>query len=294
MKVAVLIPCFNEEASVAQVVTESRRFLPNAEIWVIDNASTDRTAELASSVGAKVLLSPLAGKGNAIRHGFRVIDADYYVMVDGDGTYPMREAPKLLELARTQNFEMVTGSRLQRARREAFRPFHFFGNRFFTGLVVLSFGFPVRDLLTGLRVFSRRYRNEVQLTSRGFELETEMTVRAIAQNMAFCEKDISYVERVSGSSSKLRTFKDGFKIFMTIASLLAFFRPRFFFGSLGILCWSIWALADARWAMPLAPLTAGFFLAAFVLDHQRRRESFRLRSVEDSSADPSSSGSKAA
>ena len=241
MKIAVIIPCLNEELTVARVVRDARRELPAAEIVVFDNGSTDRTSEVARQAGARVVPSPLRGKGNVLRHAFRVLDADYYVMIDGDGTYPIAEAARLIDIARVQGFEMVSGARLEDARPEAFRPLHYLGNRVFTFAVRALFGFPVRDLLTGFRVFSRRFAREVTLLSRGFEVETEITVRAIAQDMAFTEVPIPYVERPPGSRSKLRTFRDGARIMMTIVWLLKDFRPLAFY-------------------VPLALVSAGFSL----------------------------------
>lgn len=234
MKITVIVPCLNEELTVARVVRDCRRELPTAEVVVFDNGSVDGTAEAARAAGARVIPSPLRGKGNVLRHAFRVLDADYFVMIDGDGTYPVREARRLIEIAEGQGYEMVSGARLEDARPEAFRPLHFLGNRLFTFAVRALFGFPVRDLLTGFRVFSRRFAQEVTLLSRGFEVETEITVRAIAQDMAFTEVAIPYVERPQGSHSKLRTFRDGWRILMTIVWLLKDFRPLAFYVPLAL------------------------------------------------------------
>lgn len=232
MKVAVIIPCLNEELTVAKVVTEARRYLPEAQIYVLDNGSVDQTANLARASGAEVIHSPLKGKGNVLRHAFRVITADYYVMIDGDGTYPMDQAQKLISLAQDFNYEMVMGARLQLGKPEAFRPLHYLGNRLFTLSVRLLFGFPVQDLLTGFRVFSSRFTDEINLISTGFEVETELTIRAMAQDMAFYEIPIPYQERPAGSHSKLRTFRDGWKISLTILRFLRDFRPLAYFSGL--------------------------------------------------------------
>lgn len=238
MKVAVIIPCLNEEASIAKVVLESKKYLPHAQIFVLDNGSNDSTSAVAAQAGATVIHSPLRGKGHVLRHAFREIEADWYIMVDGDGTYPMSEAPKLLKTAQEQNFEMVLGSRLVQAQPQAFRRFHYFGNQLFTELVKLLFRFPVRDLLTGFRVFSKRFASEMNLLSTGFEIETELTIRAIAQGMPFCEIDIPYSERPIGSSSKLKTFRDGFRILATILRLMMYFRPLAFFATAAVLTWA--------------------------------------------------------
>ncbi len=258
--------------------------MPNAEVYVLDNGSDDDTGEIAEKAGARVIHSPQRGKGNVLRHAFRVIDADFFIMIDGDGTYPVKEAPRLLELAASCNYEMVMGSRLKLGKAEAFRPLHFFGNRMFTGLVRLLFGFPVQDLLTGYRVFSRRFADEVQLISRGFEIETELTIRAMAQNLAFCEVPVPYGERIEGGKSKLRTFRDGWKILLTIVRFLAYFRPLLFFSLL-----SGFSLGAAFWvgepfrtplqvAAPLL-LVMAFFLD-FILHHQMLRRSQSISNIE--------------
>lgn len=298
MKCAILIPCLNEQATISQVVRDCRRLMPEADVWVLDNASTDLTAQKAKLAGARVLASPLAGKGNAMAHGFRVIEADYYIMVDGDGTYPVEAMSQLLHVAIAQNFEMVCGSRLERGRAEAFRPLHYIGNHTLTRFVSLTFGYPVRDLLTGMRVFSRRYRDEVQIAARGFELEAEMTVRAIAQNMAFCEVDIPYVERTTGSESKLRTFRDGFLILVHILDLLSFFRPRLFFGVAALLVWALGIISGLGEMVPLSGLAAVFVSLGFLLSHLRRQETFRRRTTDGgagkSGRDPSAADSESA
>lgn len=234
MKIAIIIPCLNEAAAIANVVRDCRDKIPEADVYVLDNGSEDETSALAEKAGALVIHSPERGKGNVLRHAFRVIEADFFVMIDGDGTYPVSEARRLVQLARDYNYEMVMGSRLKFGVPTAFRPLHYSGNRLLTGLVRVLFGFPVQDLLTGYRVFSRRFADEVNLISRGFEIETELTIRAMAQNLAFCEVPIAYGERTQGGKSKLRTFRDGFKILLTIVRFWTYFRPRLFFGTMAI------------------------------------------------------------
>lgn len=265
MKTAVIIPCLNEEASVAKVVTDAKKILPQAEIYVLDNGSNDSTAAVASQAGASVIHSPLRGKGHVLRHAFRVIDADYYVMIDGDGTYPMSEAPRLLKVAQEFNYDMVMGSRLAKGNPQAFRRWHYEGNRFFTGLVSRLYRQPVRDLLTGFRVFSRRFSREMTLLSSGFEIETELTIRAMVQNLPFCEIDIAYTDRAVGSSSKLRTFRDGFKILMTIFRFMHYFRPMAFYTGLATCTWlfSYFILHNHQWYlqnMPALFLVLGCYL----------------------------------
>lgn len=284
MKVAVIIPCLNESAAIAKVVRECRIYLAQADIYVLDNGSEDDTAQEAVKAGAQVIHSPQRGKGNVLRHAFRVIDADYFVMIDGDGTYPVKEAPRLLALAEECNYEMVMGSRLKLGKPEAFRPLHYMGNRILTGLVKLLFGFPVQDLLTGYRVFSRRFTQEVHLISHGFEIETELTIRAMAQNLAFCEVPISYGERAEGGISKLRTFRDGWKILLTIFRFLAYFRPLLFFSTLSVTAFSasLFLTSEVRPALELVSallLTLAFSLD-FLLHHRLLRRS--PRGVKDS------------
>jgi glycosyltransferase involved in cell wall biosynthesis len=279
MKVAVIIPCLNESAAIAKVVRDCKAHLPSADIYVLDNASDDDTASEAAHAGARVIYSPQRGKGNVLRHAFRVIDADYFVMIDGDGTYPVNEAPRLIELANEYNYEMVMGSRLKLGKPEAFRPLHYLGNRMLTGLVRLLFGFPVQDLLSGYRVFSRRFASEAHLISQGFEIETELTIRAMAQNLAFCEVPIQYGERVEGGKSKLRTFRDGWRILLTIIRFLAYFRPLLFFSAIGALT----AGAGYFTAPPLqTPFLIGaplFFTLAFSLDFVLHHKFFQRREI---------------
>lgn len=279
MRVAVIIPCLNEAAAIAKVVRECRRHLPLARVYVLDNGSEDETATEAAKAGAEVIHSPLRGKGNVIRHAFRVIEADYFVMIDGDGTYPVQEAGHLIRLAAACNYEMVMGSRLKLGKAAAFRPLHFLGNKLFTHLVRVLFGFQVDDLLTGFRVFSRRFAREVNLISRGFEIETELTIRAMAQNLAFCEVAIPYGERVAGGKSKLRTFRDGWKILLTIVRFLAYFRPMLFFTTMAVIAFVTGLITPiqplAAMAFSLSPLFAAL---AFYLDFHLHHQEFRRRS----------------
>lgn len=219
-RTAFIIPCLNEELTVARVVADCLAALPTASVYVFDNGSTDATARVAAGAGARVIWSPERGKGNVLRQAFRELNYDYLVMIDGDGTYPADETPRLLKLAREANADMVCGARLQLGRPEAFRPLHYLGNLIFTGLVRVFFGHPVQDLLTGFRVFSGRFARTVQLQSRGFEVETELTIRALAEGWVVREVAVPYAERPAGSHSKLRTFRDGFVIARTMIRLL--------------------------------------------------------------------------
>lgn len=224
MKISVVIPCLNEEITIAKVIADAQRFLPQAEILVFDNGSEDATALKAKKAGAKVISVPERGKGNVLRQAFHNIDADYVVLIDGDGTYPMNEAPRLIDFARRKQLEMVMGSRLELGLPSSFRRLHYSGNLFFSKLVRVLFNHPITDLLTGFRVFSRRFLSEVQLQSQGFEVETEMTLRALNQNLPFAELAIPYAERPQGGKSKLRTFRDGWAILKAVFKLWFEFR----------------------------------------------------------------------
>lgn len=293
MKIAVIIPCLNEEITVARVVQDCLRHMPDAGIFVLDNGSQDATAERAREAGAQVIHSPLRGKGNVLRHAFRVLDADYYVMVDGDGTYRASEAKRLVGIAHSLNYEMVCGSRLQSSEPEAYRPLHYLGNLLFTGSVKLLFGYPVQDLLTGFRVFSRRFTREVALQSPGFEVETEMTIRAIAQGLAFCEVPIPYVERPEGSKSKLRTFRDGWRISLTILRLLKVFQPHYFYLPLAAITFTAALFSTALVQSVLGMCAALFVGLSFFFDSQLSLRRLRLHRVTARSVQKSQSTKRA-
>jgi glycosyltransferase involved in cell wall biosynthesis len=217
--VAVFIPCLNEEATVARVVGACLTHLPAARVYVFDNCSTDRTAALAAEAGATVVPSPAPGKGHVVRHAFESLPGEYLLMVDGDGTYPIEDAPRLIALARQERIDMVCGARLALGTARAFRPLHFAGNVGFTTLVRALFGRGVGDVLTGYRVFSRNFVERIQPTSAGFEIETELTVRALALGLTLREISVPYAARPEGSASKLRTFRDGARITRVIWDL---------------------------------------------------------------------------
>jgi len=226
MSIAFVIPCLNEEVTIADVVRACHAAIPEAAIYVFDNNSTDQTAARAEAAGAHVVKSPRPGKGAVVRHAFATIEAEYYVLIDGDGTYPATESRRLVDLARTGGYEMVNAARLQLGPRPAFRPLHFAGNVMFTNIVRRTFGHQILDLLTGFRVFSRAFVKGVRLTSEGFEIETELTIRALAEERPLLEVPVEYQERPVGSASKLRTFRDGARISRTIVSLALEYRPR--------------------------------------------------------------------
>ena len=231
-KVAVLIPCYNEEKTVEKVVADYRRALPQADIYVYDNNSTDRTAELARKAGAIVRREYRQGKGNVIRSMFRQIDADCYLMTDGDDTYPAENAPEMVRMVLEGEADMVNGDRLSSTYfTENKRPFHNTGNRVVRGLINRLFGAQVRDIMTGYRAFSRSFVKTFPVLSHGFEIETEMTIHAVDKNFLIRELPVEYRDRPQGSVSKLNTYSDGAKVLCTIFRLYKDYRPFAFFGA---------------------------------------------------------------
>lgn len=233
-RVAVLVPCFNEEAAIAKVVADFRTALPAATVYVYDNNSTDKTIEVATAAGAEVRRERRRGKGNVVRRMFQDIEADVYVMVDGDDTYDASVAGKLVDQLIEDNLDMVVGRRVE-THQAAYRAGHRLGNAVLTGLVRWLFGANIVDMLSGYRVFSRRFVKSFPSFSREFEIETELTVHAMQMRMAVAEVDTNYKERPPGSTSKLRTFRDGWRILMTITNLMRNERPLLFFGLIGFL-----------------------------------------------------------
>ncbi|WP_373088696.1 glycosyltransferase family 2 protein [Sneathiella sp.] len=245
--IAVMIPCLNEEMTVARVVADFRAALPSAKIVICDNASTDATATMAREAGAEVIHEAMPGKGNAIRRLFSDIDADIYVMVDGDATYEASLAPELVEYLLEHRLDMVCAKRVASAD-AAYRKGHVLGNRIFTALVATVFGRRFEDILTGYRVFSRRFVKSFPILSEGFEIETELTIHALELNMPVAEIASAYIERPVGSDSKLNTFSDGLKITKLIVKLIKDERPMTFFGWLFLL----FATTSIILAIPLA------------------------------------------
>ena len=235
-KVAVLIPCYNEEKTVAKVVQDYRAALPQADIYVYDNNSTDRTAELAAQAGAIVRREYRQGKGNVIRSMFRQIDADCYLMTDGDDTYPAEAAPQMVRMILEGEADMVNGDRLSSTYfTENKRPYHNGGNRLVRGLINRLFQADVRDIMTGCRAFSRSFVKTFPVLSRGFEIETEMTIHAVDKNFLIREIPIEYRDRPEGSVSKLNTYSDGARVLATVFRLYKDYRPFAFFGALALL-----------------------------------------------------------
>ena len=230
-KIAVLIPCYNEEKTIEKVVKDWKTELPEAVIYVYDINSNDKTAELAQNAGAIVRHEYAQGKGNVIRRMFREIDAECYIMVDGDDTYPAEYGRKMANLVLEKNADMVVGDRLSSTYfNENKRPFHNFGNTLVRASVNRLFHTDIRDIMTGYRAFSFLFVKSFPVLSKGFEIETEMTIHAVEKNMRIENVVIEYRDRPSGSESKLNTYSDGFKVLKTIGRLYKNYRPFGFFG----------------------------------------------------------------
>ena len=235
-KIAVLIPCYNESKTVAKVVKDYKKALPEATIYVYDNNSTDHTDEIARKAGAKVVYEYKQGKGNVIRSMFRDIDAQCYIMIDGDDTYPAENAREMCDLILEKKADMVIGDRLSSTYfTENKRPFHNLGNKLVRLLINKLFHNKVKDIMTGYRAFSYDFVKGFPVLSKGFEIETEMTIHAVDKNYHLVEVPVNYKDRPEGSVSKLNTYKDGFKVLKTIATLFKEYRPMAFFGILGTL-----------------------------------------------------------
>jgi hypothetical protein len=232
LSVAVLVPCYNEEAAIGQVVRDFREALPQATVYVYDNNSRDDTCAVAAAAGAVVRTEPLQGKGHVVRRMFADIEADIYVMVDGDDTYEAAAAPRLIDALVTHGADMVNAIRVTDIDK-AYRPGHRFGNKMLTGMVAWIFGDRVDDMLSGYRVFSRRFVKSFPVLSAGFEIETELTVHALELAMPMSQAHTAYKDRPEGSVSKLNTFRDGFRILFTIVRLLQRERPLRFYGAIG-------------------------------------------------------------
>ena len=235
-KIAVLIPCYNESATIEKVVKDFRRALPEAKIYVYDNNSKDGTAELAAGAGAIVRHEYAQGKGNVMRRMFREIGAQCYVLVDGDDTYPAEVAPSLVEPVLSGKAEMVVGDRLSSTYfTQNKRPFHNFGNTIVRSSINFLFHTEIKDIMTGYRAFSYEFVKTYPVLSKGFEIETEMTIHAIERNMRIENVVIEYRDRPAGSVSKLNTYSDGFKVLCTIGRLYKNYHPFSFFGVLALI-----------------------------------------------------------
>jgi glycosyltransferase involved in cell wall biosynthesis len=232
---AVLIPCYNEEITIAGVVRDFRNELPDALIWVFDNNSTDATAERARAAGAQVIHEPRRGKGFVVQSIFRHVDADVYVLVDGDATYPVAAVHSLIEPIATGNADMVVGSRLHADSRSEFKHLNRWANRLVLFILRLVFGVRLTDALSGYRAFNRSFVKNLALFGGGFEIETELTIKAVARGYRIVEVPVDLAVRPEGSQSKIHFFRDGMLILTTILTLFRDYKPLTFFGSLGLL-----------------------------------------------------------
>ena len=249
-KIAVLIPCFNEAQTIEKVVRDTKANLPDATIYVYDNNSTDDTAKLAEAAGAVVRHEYMQGKGNVLRRMFRDIDAECYLMIDGDDTYPLEYAQKMCDLVLSRQTDMVVGDRLSSTYfTENKRPFHNAGNSFVRWAINHLFNTEIKDVMTGYRALSFDFVKTFPILSKGFEIETEMTIHAVYNNMHVENVVVDYRDRPEGSVSKLSTYSDGFKVIGTIFSLLRDYRPMTFFNSI---------------ALVLVALAVGFFIPIMV------------------------------
>ena len=239
-KIAVLIPCYNEEKTIGKVVSDWRESLPEAVIYVYDNNSTDRTAQIAEESGAVVRHEYQQGKGNVIRRMFREIDARCYIMVDGDDTYPAEYGRQMADLVLLKNADMVVGDRLSSTYfEENKRPFHNFGNSLVRGSINRLFKTNIRDIMTGYRAFSFLFVKSFPVLSKGFEIETEMSIHAVEKNMRIENVIIEYRDRPEGSESKLNTYSDGMRVLSTIFRLYKNYKPMYFFGWLSAILFAL-------------------------------------------------------
>ncbi len=246
-KVAVLLPCYNEEAAIAQTIEGFRKALPGATIYVYDNNSRDRTIDVARAAGAVVRSERMQGKGNVVRRMFADIEADIYVMADGDATYDPTSAPAMVARVAEEGLDMIVGTRVHEAA-EAYRRGHVLGNRMMTGILASLFGRSFTDIFSGYRVFSRRFVKSFPVLSAGFEIETEISVHALELKMPVGEVETRYFARLEGSESKLNTYRDGWRILKTIAVLYRIERPMLFFGWIA----ALFALLAVGMSVPLA------------------------------------------
>lgn len=250
-KIAVLVPCYNEAQTIKKVVEDFKKVLPEAVIYVYNNNSTDDTAKIAAEAGAIVRNEYKQGKGNVIRRMFREIDAECYIMTDGDDTYPAEFAPQMADMVLNKNCDMVVGDRLSSTYfQENKRPFHNFGNEIVRKSINFLFKSKIKDIMTGFRAFSYQFVKTFPVLSTGFEIETEMTIHAVDKNMSVGNVVIDYRDRQEGSESKLNTFSDGFKVIKTIIRLFKAYKPIWFYGLV---------------ALVLAVISIGFFIPILVI-----------------------------
>jgi len=247
LEVAVLVPCYNEELTITRVLRDFKEVLPDADFYVYDNNSTDKTVQRAIEAGAIVRQETLQGKGNVVRRMFRDVDADLYVMVDGDDTYDATKAPEMIKMALEGSIDLVNGIRISDNDDKAYRPGHEFGNRLLTSAVSVLFGNQIKDMLSGYKVLSKRFVKSFPAHSSGFEVETELTVHALVLSMPIAHISGKYKGRPEGSISKLRTYSDGLKISTLILNLFKQERPLLFFSLIG----SLLALLALGFGIPI-------------------------------------------
>lgn len=297
-EIAVLIPCYNESATISKVIADYKAVLPGAEFYVYDNNSTDGTDELARQAGAIVRYERRQGKGNVIRSMFREIEADCYLIIDGDDTYPAEDAPEMIRKVLDEGYDMVIGDRLSSTYfTENKRPFHNTGNVLVRKLVNGIFHGHVTDIMTGYRAFSWTFVKSFPVLSKGFEIETEMTIHALDKNFALTAVPVGYRDRPEGSESKLSTFSDGFKVLSTIGKLFKDYRPLMFFSIAAAMLMSaalialmpvLWEFHKTGLVSRLPTFVAACFLALFsllvfscglILDTQRKKslQNFELQ-----------------
>ena len=273
-EIAVILPCYNEEAAIGKTVRDFRSALPSAKVYVYDNNSKDRTAEVAREAGAIVRSEMRPGKGNVMRRMFADVEADIYVLADGDDTYDASAAPALIRKLVDEGLDIVTGRRVH-SEASAYRAGHVWGNKMLSGLTAMMFNVKLGDTLSGYRAMSRRFVKSFPFTAEGFGIETELTVHAVRLLMPMAEMDIAYKERPAGSVSKLSTYRDGFKILFTIAQMLREERPLLFFSTIAAVLAIVAAILGASIVLefvqtglvprlPTALLATGLMVIAFL------------------------------
>lgn len=257
-KIAVLIPCYNEEQTIGKVIRDAKKALPEAVIYVYDNNSKDHTVECAQEAGAIIRYEYKQGKGNVIRRMFREIEAECYLMIDGDDTYPLEHAREMVDLVLYKNTDMVVGDRLSSTYfEENKRPFHNFGNSIVRKSINVLFKSDIKDIMTGYRAFSYAFVKTFPVISTGFEIETEMTIHAVNYNLQLANVIVDYRDRPEGSESKLNTFSDGTKVLFKILQLFKNYRPRQFFGGISLVMIALSAIL-------VAPVIVEYFATGLV------------------------------
>lgn len=260
-EIAVLIPCYNEEVTISKVVKDFKKVLPTAKIYVYDNNSTDKTAALAKAAGAEVRYEHQQGKGNVLRRMFREVDADCYILVDGDDTYPAEAAPEMIKAVVEHGADMVVGDRLSSTyAKENKRKFHNFGNKLVQGIINKAFHAKIKDVMTGYRAFSYQFVKTFPVLSKGFEIETEMTLHAVDKNMQIENVVVEYRDRPAGSRSKLNTIPDGMRVLWTIVRLFRDYKPGLFWSFIAFI---LYVIAAALFIPVLVDFTRTGLVARF-------------------------------